>query len=320
MNDEQFREALALLEKTGFPGLCDRASPECQPDRTATRYVRRNEKETYLYCDTHAPKDAVAFNPLNDGFDPFDSSNLTSTLAQLSGGTSASKSSSAGNQDALESASRSLAGLRSSLSNTFGVRLQSAGATPDDAVTRVILETIGASPTNPFVVNFTQFIPVPFSGPGQFDLVERDSRRRSVGGASAGGTNVLTDLSRAMNWSSEDEGRLIRIGRNHGQVFKISTVLEDDVVTLSRNIALPASGLTLTMDGSEESQVTLATANGGFPDGGSGKGNWLIYKKVLTSDKVYSVVFAPGDAGEGIYSISVHGLIPLDPNQTPLSS
>lgn len=200
---------------------------------------------------------------------------------------------------ALQTISKQLHGV---LSGQFGIRLQSTGDAADDEMTRVIMQTVGVSPKNPCVVNFEQIINDPFTGAGQFDLVERDSRRRSVGGASAGGTPVLTDPSGVMNWQSGDADKLLRVGTNPGRVYKIVSRQSTTQVTLNANITLPSSGLTLTMDGSDDSEVTIATRDG-FTDVDASS-----LTKVLDSDKVYSVVFVPGDAGDGAYSIIVKGL------------
>lgn len=191
--------------------------------------------------------------------------------------------------------------LRSSLNGQFGIRLESTGARQNPELTRVIMQTLDASPANPYLITFEQFILTPFTGAGQFDLVERDSIRRSIGGASAGGTAVLTDLSGVMNWQSGDVDKPIRVGINPGRWHRIASRQSPTQVTLAANITLPLSGLTLTMDG--ESEVTIADKDG-FTDVDA-VGGWSRFTKVITSDKVYSVVFVPGTAGDGIYSISV---------------
>lgn len=126
--------------------------------------------------------------------------------------------------------------LRSLLSGQFGIRLQSTGDTANREQTRIVMQTIGASPTHPYLVEFAQFILSPFTGPGQFDLVERD----------------MSDV----------------------------------------------------LDG--ESQVAVATKSG-FTDGDT-TGGWSRFAKVITVDKIYSVIFVPGTAGDGIYSIKVRHL------------
>lgn len=71
-------------------------------------------------------------------------------------------------------------------------------------------------------------------------------------------------------------------------------------------------------DAESGNPVTIATKSG-FSNVDSASG-WSRFSKVITDDKVYSVVFVPGDAGDGIYSIRPMLLIPLDPDQTPQSS
>lgn len=141
---------------------------------------------------------------------------------------------------------------------------------------------------------------------GQFDLVERDARRRVFDGASAGGTPVLTDPSGVMNFQSSDVGKFIRVGINPGRYYSILSRQSAIQVTLNANITLPSSGLTLTMDGSDASEVTIATKSG-FTNGDT-TGRWSRWRDVLTVDKTYSVVFVPGTAGAGAYSINVCGL------------
>lgn len=75
---------------------------------------------------------------------------------------------------AIELTQASLMQARCWISGQFGVRFQSTG-TPDIAQTRKLVETTDASPTNPCLVRFEQIILTSFTGPGQFDLVERDA-------------------------------------------------------------------------------------------------------------------------------------------------
>lgn len=156
-------------------------------------------------------------------------------------------------ENLLETVSRlkgpGFAKLRSSLSGQFGIRLQSTGDAASNAQTQIILQTLDASPENPYVVEFDQFILDSFTGPGQFDLVERDSSDIDIFDA---------------------EGEFVSGG---------------------------------------ESEVTIATKSG-FTDGVT-TGSWSRLAKAITSDKTYSVVFAPGTAGDGIYSMSARALYPL---------
>lgn len=147
-----------------------------------------------------------------------------------------------------------LAKLRSALSGQFGIRIQSTGGAASlNPISRVIIQTLDVSPENPCIVDFEQFIVDPFTGDGQFDLVEHDA--------------------------SDD-------------------IVDDD--------GIPVGG------------VTIATRDG-FANVDSVSG-WSRFSKAIYSDKVYSVVYAPGTTGDGIYSIRPRTLIPLDPDQTPLQS
>lgn len=155
-------------------------------------------------------------------------------------------------ENLLETVSRlkgpGFAKLRSSLSGHFGIRLQSTGDAASLAQTQIILQTLDASPENPYVVEFDQFILDPFTGPGQFDLVERDSSDIDIFDA---------------------DGELVSGG---------------------------------------ESEVTISTKSG-FTDGVTVT-VWSHFRKAITADKTYSVVFVPGTAGDGIYSISARALYP----------
>lgn len=203
--------------------------------------------------------------------------------------------------------------LRSSLNGHFGTRLESTGDRQSTEQTFVIFQTLGASPENPYIVTLDQFILDPFTGPGQFDLMERDSVRRAFDGVSAGGTPVLG--SEEMNFQPGDEGKIIKVGAHPGRYYGILSV-DDDSVTLDGNITLPSIELTLEMEG--ESEVTIATKSG--LTNGAITGGWSRLVKVITADKVYSVVFVPGTAGDGIYSIKAQALYggSIDPDQTPL--
>lgn len=217
---------------------------------------------------------------------PLQSDNLLDTVSKLSG--------------------PGLAKLRSKLSPSWGVRLQSTGDAANAELTYVIFQTIGASPENPILVEFVQHILDPFTGDdAQFDLVERDSIRRVRDGASAGGTNVLT--SATMNWQSRDVGQSIKIGINPGRHYTIRSRKTSSNITISDNIILPSSGLVLTMDGAGTNEVTIATKDG-FSAGVTPVSGGSRFEKPITSDKVYSVVFVPGDAGDGIFAITARAL------------
>lgn len=140
----------------------------------------------------------------------------------------------------------SLAQLRRWISGQFGIRFQSTGDYASPAHTRLLLQTIGASPTNPYLVYFDQLILTAFTGPGQFDLVERD-------------------------------------------------VSDVDIYDVDGNFVSGGS-----------SQVTIATKSG-FTSGDT-TGTWSRLVKAITSEKSYSVIFVPGTAGDGIYSMNMSGL------------
>ena len=207
-----------------------------------------------------------------------------------------------------------LAKLRSRLTDQFGARLQSTGDAANPEQKFIIFQTLGASPENPILVEFEQFILESFTGSGKFDLIERDAIRRVFDGASAGGTPVVG--SATMDWSAEDVGASIKVGLNPGRHYIILSVEDPEHVTLNGNITLPSSALILTMDGMEDSEVTIATKDG-FPDVDAIDG-WSSRKKPLTSDKVYFVDFVPGTTGDGIYSVpSCRALYHIDPVPQP---
>lgn len=147
--------------------------------------------------------------------------------------------------------------LRAWINGRFGIRLQSTGDNANLAQARILLETADASPENPYLVRFDQFILTPFTGDdARFDLVERDAN-------------------------------------------------DDDVFDTAGNVV---SG--------GESQVTLATKTG-FTDGDTTDA-WSRFAKVITSNKRYSIIFVPGTAGDGIYSVQASGMgagqLPQQPN------
>lgn len=215
------------------------------------------------------PKDK---NPLHDPFLP---ENLLDTVNRLSG--------------------PGFAKLRSLLRGQFGTRLQSTGDGANLEQSHIIMQTLGASLTTPYMVTFDQIILDPFTGPGQFDLVERDSIRRVFDGTSEGGTPILG--SETMNWQPGDADKLIQVGIDRW--YKILSVEDNEHITLSGNITLPSINLRLTMEG--ETEVTLATKSG-FTDGDTTGGHSNLVK-AITADKVYRVDFVPGTAGDGIYMI-----------------
>lgn len=204
----------------------------------------------------------------------------------------------------LTKASIELAQLRAKMSGRYGRLFRSA---VEDEQTEIIFQTIGVSPDNPCLIEFEQFILDPFTGAGQFDLVERDSMRRVFDGVSAGGTPVLG--SDTMNWQPSDEGKFIKVGMNPGRYYTILSVDAPDEVTLNNNITLLSSELTLTMEG--EIETTIATKNG-FP-GVTPIDGWSPLSKLITSDKVYLGVFVPGDTGDGVFLINARAVYHTDP-------
>lgn len=418
MNPQEFKQTNDNYQKTGFPGICEMRGDRCGPLFWATKCVFWSEKEIGIYCDNHAPKGAVLLHPPEI------------KMSVILGAPSVAASAVADNSDAATVAaadpSLTVANLRSRLGGQFGIRLQSTGATPDVELTRIILQTIGASPATPYLVKLDQLILDPFTGTdvgatgvltsdntnvanndtvtigtkvytfkttltptegevlrggsadasllnlirainhtgtpntdykcaaahpavnaassvtahafqvtgiapgvstvattetsahlswgaatlaggsraGKFDLVERDARRRVFDGTSAGGTAVLA--SATMNFQTSDVDKIIRVGINPGRLYRILSRQSATQVTLSGNITLPSVGLILTMDGTDESEVTIATKDGFTAGATDAAGSRL--PKVLTVDKTYSVVFVPGTAGDGLYSINVQGL------------
>lgn len=204
---------LAVFEKSLSSGLketCERASwGQCWPSKMVTQKWSDGGK-VLLTCDHHAPGKAVVID--RAALVP---ANLENTVSKLSG--------------------PGFAKLRSRLGSQFGVRCISTGESRNSAVKRIVMQTLDATPENPIVVEFDQFILEPFTGSGQFELVESDSP-----------------------------------------------------------------------DG--DNPVTIATHDKNFTDGIT-TGNWSHLRKVITADKMYSVVFAPGDAGDGSYSINARALV-----------
>lgn len=210
----------------------------------------------------------------------------------------------------------SLAVLRTSLSTQYGMRFR-ASDYPDfddelDAPpTFMLLQTKGASLGNPLLVEFTQRILEAVDG--QFDLVARDAARRSFAGVSDGSTTLSdpsSDPSGKMNWTSEDEGELIKVGRGPGNVYEIQTVVDAETVVIDRAIEESLEGLTLEMKGGNE--VTIATKDG-FTDGEllgteNTAGTKSRFEDLITHDKIYTVVMTPGATGDGIYFARVNSL------------
>lgn len=204
--------------------------------------------------------------------------------------------------------SAAIAQLRSKVSGRFGVRLQSTGASASDETSFVLLHTLDVTPEKPLVVKFDQFIVDPFTGDGQFDLVERDVYRRVSDGVGVTGSPVVSSVE--MGFEAEDEDGLIKV-KQGSTVIGYFTILsvDGDEATLSGDLTLAddeiANDLTLELYRTEEE--TIAT-KAGFADGDT-VGDWSRFAKVITTDKVYSVVFTPGDAGDGAFVLSVQSLL-----------
>lgn len=130
--------------------------------------------------------------------------------------------------------------------DSFGIRLQSTGSEQNVALTRIVMQTFFVTPKKSCLVTFDQIILTPFTGLGQFDLVEYNSSDAPV---------------------FDDEGNIVSGG---------------------------------------ESEVILATKSG-FTDGATISGHSRLVK-ANTVDKIYMVIFVPGSAGDGIYSINVREL------------
>jgi hypothetical protein len=283
------------LQASGAPLKCDRLSQECSGKGVATKIWSQqlratavasvsafaegramaadDGEEIYLYCDMHAPKNA---KPLQ--------------VAPLPTGA-------ASNENPLNLSPTGMGKVQAQLSNQFGAIFRSSDYA--DPLNHIILQTIGASPSNPYVVDFRQFILDPDME--QFDLVEREAVRRARDGVSEGGSPVVT--SATFGWTEDDENKTIQVKSGEGKLlgyFKILSV-DDESITLSGDIADAATDLVLTMDGEEE--ATLATKDG-FTDGETPR----RLSKPITSDKIYTVVLAPGDTGAGIFSINAEPL------------
>lgn len=91
--------------------------------------------------------------------------------------------------------------LRSSLNRSFSIRLKSDA---NVALTRILMQTLYVTPRNPCMVTFHQFILEPFTGPGQFDLVERDASDEPGGDSEVVIATIsgLTDGITTGDWSN----------------------------------------------------------------------------------------------------------------------
>jgi hypothetical protein len=104
-------------------------------------------------------------------------------------------------------------------------------------------------------------------------------------------TVATTETSAHLSW-----GAVTLVGGSRAGQFDLVERNSSDVVTFDDYGNIVPGG----------SQVTLATKSG-FT-GGNTTGNWSSLAKVITVDKTYSVVFVPGAAGDGSFSISIRGL------------
>lgn len=202
----------------------------------------------------------------------------------------------------------SLSKLRSSLSNQFGCAFQSAGDNPSPEGPYILVQTLGASLTNPYLVRMEQFILEAFDGGGQLDLVERDAVRRVTDGV-ADGTDIITSVT--FGWQEGDEGKTLKVKVDGGtpRWLKILDVPGSGTVQLDGDVEA-GSNLILSMDGEDE--VTLATKTGFTADDAvqpknpNTVGACSSFSKPITSNKIYKVVFARGHtAGHGGFSLNV---------------
>lgn len=199
-----------------------------------------------------------------------------------------------------------LSDLRQWISGQFGIRLQSTGDAASPGQTHIVLQTRNASITNPYLVQFDQFILTPFTGPGQFDLVERDAsdpNRFFSDCITVHASPLLTSIED--NFTPDMVSNLVACeGVPDGTT--VLSYQNAKQVTLSANATAdtPPPGITCTIGG--KTKVTIAT-KAGFTDGDV-IGSWSYLRKAITSDKIYSVVFVPGTAGDGIYSMKISGL------------
>lgn len=193
------------------------------------------------------------------------------------------------------------------VSGQFSTRFQSTGELADIAQTRVLLTATDASPENPYLIRFDQVILTPFTGPGKFDLQERDASDMDV---------IFFDCI-----TVSSSPLLTSVGDNFtvGMVGDIVTCAGVPVgttvlsyqnpkqVTLSANAtaSAPAPGIQCSIGGKTE--VTLATKDG-FTDGVTSDG-WSRFIKVTTGDKYYKVAFVPGTTGDGVYSLRLSRVI-----------
>lgn len=200
----------------------------------------------------------------------------------------------------------SLVELRQWCSGQFGARFQSTGNAASPAQTRLLLKTSGASNANPYLVFFDQIILTPFTGPGQFDLVQREANDVDVAFLdciTVSSSPLLTSVGD--NFTADMVGAIVTcVGVPAGTT--VLSYQNSKQVTLSANATAnaPAPGITCQIGG--KTQMTLATKNGLTDGVTTGLCSRLV--KAITSDKLYNVVFVPGTVGDGIYSIKLSGL------------
>lgn len=213
-----------------------------------------------------------------------------------------------------------LAELGDALSSRYGLQLQSTGdnaivATVEEPFEHIIAQTLDASPSNPYLVKLDQFIQEEFTGDGQLDLLEREAARRANDGV-ADGTDIIT--SETFNWQEGDEGKTIKIKKraasqraanpraSNPRWLKILAVQNAGTIQVDDEVD-EGSDLILVMDG--EGWETIATKNGFDPGEMVGTPNspgaWSRFSKVITSDKIYKVVFVPGTTGHGHFSLNI---------------
>lgn len=196
--------------------------------------------------------------------------------------------------------------LRQWVSGRFGARLQSTGGAADPAQTRVICEVHDVSPANPYLVYFDQLILTTFTGPGKFDLLERDLTDLDIGFLdciTVSSSPLLTSVGD--NFTADMVGDFVTmVGVTAGT--KVLSYQNPKQVTLSSNATAnaPSPGIYCTLGG--KSEVTLAT-KAGFTNGAT-TGGWSRLVRLITSEKYYRIVFVPGDAGDGVYTMGLSGL------------
>lgn len=221
MTGAEFTKAQVVLRE--YPGQYSWA--RCiRCNDPGTHFVQEDKDEFYLFCDRHAPDYAEFLNPqaaiiygdrdtprhpakLIEAFMP---ENLMATVDQLSG--------------------PGLAKLGTKLGRTFEIRLQSTGSKANVALNRILMQTYFVSARNPCLVTFDQFILTPFTGPGQFDLVERDATDIDVfdfeGNKISGGESEITIATKSgftKGVTTEGASHLVKVN-TADKVYKVKFV------------------------------------------------------------------------------------------------